>query len=89
MELAEFEVYGDIGECSTCGDLDHSGSNVDPVDFGLFAACWGENLSLNSSCACANLVESGDSIINLLAFSVFAELFLSSSSNYPPNCSVP
>ena len=88
-ELAEFEVYGEIGGCSTCGDLDGSGGNVDAVDFGLFAACCGENPSINPSCACANLVEFDDDIIDLLDFSVFAELFLSSSSNYPPNCSAP
>ena len=73
----------------TCGDLDGSGGDVDAVDFRLFAACWGENPSTNPSCACANLVENDDDIIDLLDFSVFAELFLSSSSNYPPNCSAP
>ena len=75
--------------CPTCGDLNGSGGDVDMVDFGLFADCWGQEPSLNASCICANLVESGDNIINLPDLAVFAELFLSSSSNYPPNCSAP
>jgi hypothetical protein len=73
----------------TCGDLDDSGGDVDMVDFGLFADCWGEDPSLNASCICANLVEDGDNIIDLADLSVFAELFLDSSSNYPPDCSTP
>ena len=71
----------------TCGDLDGAGVNVDLVDYGLFANCWGENPLINSSCACANLVEFDDHIIDLLDLYVFAELFLSSSEDYPPNCS--
>ncbi len=89
-DLAEFEVFGKIIECSTCGDLDDSGGDVDMVDFGLFADCWGEDLSLNASCICANLVEDDDHIIDVSDLAVFAELFLDSSSNYPPNdCSLP
>lgn len=76
-----------IGPCYTCGDLDGAGVNVDLVDFGLFANCWGENPLINSSCACANLVEFDDHIIDLLDLYVLAELFLSSSEDYPPNCS--
>ena len=73
----------------TCGDLDDSGGDVDMVDFGLFADCWGEDPLLNASCICANLVEDGDNIIDLADLAVFAELFLDSSSNYPPDCSLP
>jgi hypothetical protein len=69
----------------TCGDMDGFGGNVDLVDFGLFAGCWGQNPSLNVDCICANLVEDGDHIIDLSDLAVFVELFLSSSSNYPPN----
>ena len=74
-----------IGPCYTCGDLDGAGVNVDLVDFGLFANCWGENPLTNSSCACANLVEYDKHIIDLLDLYVLAELFLSSSEFYPPN----
>jgi len=69
----------------TCGDQDGAGVNVDAVDLGLFAACWGEDPSINLDCACANLVEFGHHVIDLLDFSVLAELFMSSSSDYPPN----
>ena len=73
-----------------CGDLDGPDGDVDMVDFGLFADCWGENPLLNASCVCANLVEDGDNIIDVSDLAVFAELFLDSSSNYPPNnCSLP
>ncbi len=89
-DLAEFEVFGKFIACSTCGDLNGSGGDVDMVDFGLFADCWGEDLSLNASCICANLVEDDDHIIDVSDLAVFAELFLDSSSNYPPNdCSLP
>jgi hypothetical protein len=69
----------------TCGDLDDSGGDVDLVDFGFFADCWGEDPSLNIDCICANLVEDDDHIIDLADLAVFAELFLYSSSDYPPN----
>jgi hypothetical protein len=72
----------------TCGDQDGAGVNVDMVDFGLFASCWGEDLSDSSTdpnCICANLVEFDKHIIDLLDLSVLAELFLSSSEFYPPN----
>jgi hypothetical protein len=69
----------------TCGDQDGVGVNVDLVDFGLFADCWGEDPSLNASCICANLVEDGDHIIDLSDLAAFAELFLDSSLDYPPN----
>jgi hypothetical protein len=71
--------------CSTCGDLDGSGGDIDLADFGLFAACWGVDPIANSSCACANLVELGGNEIDLLDLQVLAELFLSTSSDYPPN----
>ena len=71
----------------TCGDLDGSGGNADLVDYGLFANCWGENPLTNSSCASANLVEFDKHTIDLLDLCVLTELFLSSSSDYPPNCS--
>ena len=67
------------------GGTGGSGGNVDLVDFGLFADCWGEDPLLNTDCACANLVEDSDHIIDLADLAVFAELFLSSSSDYPPN----
>jgi alpha-galactosidase len=71
--------------CPTCGDLDGSGGDVDLADFGLFAACWGVDPTVNSSCVCANLVELGGNEIDLLDLQVLAELFLSSSPDYPPN----
>jgi hypothetical protein len=70
-----------------CGDLDESKGAVDAVDVGLFAACWLENPLTNPSCASANLVEFDKHIINLLDFSVLAELFLTESEDYPPYCS--
>ncbi len=69
----------------TCGDLDGAGVNVDLVDFGLFAECWGEDPLIDPNCICANLVEFDDHVIDLLDLSVFAELFLSSSEFYAPN----
>ena len=71
----------------TCGDQNGVGVNVDLVDFGLFANCWGEDPSTNSDCICANLVEFDDKIINLFDLYVLAELFLTSSLDDPPNCS--
>jgi hypothetical protein len=71
--------------CSTCGDLNGSGGDVDLVDFGLFADCWGEDPTVDLSCICANLVEDDDHIIDVSDLAVFAELFLNSSSDYPPN----
>jgi hypothetical protein len=71
----------------TCGDLDGQGINVNLADYALFANCWGEDPLINSSCACANLVEFNDHVIDLYDLSVFAGLFLSSSEEYPPNCS--
>jgi hypothetical protein len=73
--------------CSTCGDIDGSGGDVDLADFAELAGCWSENPSTNPDCTCANLVEDSDDIIDLLDLQVFAELFLSSSSDYPPDCS--
>jgi len=73
--------------CNTCGDLDSSGGDVDLNDFAIFANCWGENPLTNFHCTCANLIESGDHEINLLDLSVLAQLFLSSSADYAPNCS--
>ena len=71
--------------CSTCGDLDGAGVNVDLVDYALFVNCWGENPLTNLDCVCANLVEFDDHEINLFDLCAFAELFLSSSEFYPPN----
>jgi hypothetical protein len=73
--------------CSTCGDIDGSGGNVDLADFSKFASCWGKDPSTNTDCICANLVEDSDDIIDLLDLRVFVELFLSTSSDYPPDCS--
>jgi hypothetical protein len=85
---ASVVAYATVGSvCSTCGDLDGSGGDVDLADFGLFAACWGVDPTVNLSCACANLVELGGNEIDLLDLQVLAELFLSSSSDYPPDCS--
>jgi hypothetical protein len=75
--------------CSTCGDIDGSGGNVDLADFAKLAGCWGKYPSTNTDCICANLVEDSDDIIDLLDLAVFAELFISSSLAYPPNCLVP
>ena len=69
----------------TCGDLDGVGVNVDLVDYALFANCWGENPLTNLNCACANLVEFDDHIIDMLDLYVLVELFLSSSEFYAPN----
>jgi hypothetical protein len=71
----------------TCGDLDDSGGNIDMGDFARFASCWDEDPLINLNCVCANLVEFDDHIINMYDLSVLAELFLSSSPDYAPNCS--
>jgi len=63
------------------------GGDVDLVDYALFANCWGEDPTINSSCTCANLVEFDDHIIDLLDLAVLAELYLSSSESYAPGCS--
>jgi hypothetical protein len=83
-------VTGMIASCAyTCGDIDGSGGNVDLGDFGKLAGCWGADLTVDTSCICADLVESGDHMIDMLDLFVLAELFLSNSSDYPPNnCSV-
>jgi hypothetical protein len=73
--------------CSTCGDLDGEGVNVNLVDFALFADCWGKDPLINSECACANLVEFDHHTIDILDLAVLAELFLSGSSDYPSDCS--
>jgi hypothetical protein len=75
--------------CSTCGDIDGSGGNVDMADFAEMSKCWGVDPTVDSSCVCANLVEASDNIIDLLDLQVLAELFLSTSSDYPPDCSTP
>jgi hypothetical protein len=77
---------------NTCGDLDGSGVNangfsVDLADFAKLAGCWDKDPSTNTDCICANLVEDSDDIIDLLDLRVFVELFLSTSSDYPPDCS--
>jgi hypothetical protein len=83
---SESAVAGMIASCAyTCGDIDGSGGNVVLADFGKLAGCWGADLTVDTSCICADLVESGDHIIDLLDLSVFAELFLSTSEDYPPN----
>jgi hypothetical protein len=72
---------------NTCGEQDDAGVIVDMVDFGLFASCWGKNPQIDPNCVCANLVEFDDHIIDLLDLAVLAELYLSSSESYAPDCS--
>jgi hypothetical protein len=57
------------------------------ADFAEMSKCWGVDPTVDSSCVCANLVEAGGNIIDLLDLRILAELFLSSSSDYPPDCS--
>jgi len=71
----------------TCGDLNGEGVNVNLVDFALFAECWGKDPLTDSNCVCANLVEFDGHIIDLLDLAVLAELFLSNSESYAPDCS--
>jgi len=73
--------------CSTCGDLDDSGGDVDLADFAKFAGCWSDDPSINTDCTCANLIEFDDHIINIFDLAVFTRLFLESSSDYQPDCS--
>lgn len=74
----------------TCGDIDGSGGDVDLGDLAEMAICWGVDPRVDSSCVCANLVEDGSNTIDLSDLQVFAELFLSTSEDYPPNnCSTP
>jgi len=75
--------------CPTCGDLDGSGGDVDLGDLAELARCWGEDPLTNLDCTCANMAELGGSNIDLLDLQVLADLFLSSSLDYPPNCSAP
>jgi len=86
---AEASATTAASSCSTCGDLDGSGGNVDMADFAEMSKCWGVDPTVDSSCVCANLVEANDNRIDLLDLQVLAELFLSTSSDYPPDCSTP
>jgi hypothetical protein len=86
----KFRVTNDeIPPCdTTCGDIDGSGGNANMADFAKLASCWSVDPTTDTSCICANLVEFDKHIIDLLDLQVLAELFLSSSTDYPPyNCS--
>ena len=70
-----------------CGDLNESGGAVDLADFALMAGCWGLDPFVDTECAFANLVEFDDQVIDGLDLAAFAEVYLSTPTAFPPNCS--
>ena len=72
-----------------CGDLDGSGNLVNLVDFSEFSSCFGQTISTAPECVCANLIEPGDDVVNLLDLHVWLSNYLTRSIDHPPFCGTP